>query len=311
MRHHRLLRSLTVISLLLASVTAGWSQYREPSPEEFAAAARAFDESLDYRAGNIELSEADAVLNLSEEFRYLGPEDTRRLLEEAWGNPPGFQGQGAIVPVGFSAFDGSWAVIISFKEDGYVSDEDAASIDYDELLAEMQRGTEEESQERTKQGYEAMRLVGWAEPPHYDALSHKLYWAQVLRFGLEPEQDTLNYNIRALGRRGVLVLNAVGTMGQLEDIRSGMQGVLPLVEFDHGSRYVDFDPSADKVAAYGIGALVAGKLAAKAGLLAKFAPILLGFKKFGIFLVLGLVGIFKKVFGGRGKQQAVPPRGTA
>jgi uncharacterized membrane-anchored protein len=78
-----------------------------------------------------------------------------------------------------------------------------------------------------------------------------------------------------------------------------MQGLLPMVEFDAGSRYVDFDPDVDTVAAYGIGALVAGKLAAKAGLLAKFAPLLLVFKKYAIVLVIGAGAMLKRFFGGR------------
>jgi uncharacterized membrane-anchored protein len=109
----------------------------------------------------------------------------------------------------------------------------------------------------------------------------------------------LNYNIRALGRRGVLVMNAVSTMNELWAVRDGMQGLLTMIEFDVGSRYVDFDPDVDTVAAYGIGALVAGKLAAKAGLLAKFAPLLLIFKKYAIVLLIGGGALIKRMFGRR------------
>ena len=109
-------------------------------------------------------------------------------------------------------------------------------------------------------------------------------------------------------------MNAVSSMDQLWEVQSGMQGLLPLVEFDVGSRYVDFDPDVDTIAAYGIGALVAGKLAAKAGLLAKAAPLLLVFKKFGIVLVIGAGALLRRVFGGRKddpnsnlSQSGVPP----
>ena len=55
--------------------------------------------------------------------------------------------------------------------------------------------------------------------------------------------------------------------------------------------------------AYGIGALVAGKLAAKAGLFAKFGVLLLALKKFWILLVLGVAGILARIFRrGRSKQ---------
>ena len=63
------------------------------------------------------------------------------------------------------------------------------------------------NEEREKQGFERVTLIGWAEPPSYDAAAHKLYWAKELAFADNPDH-TLNYNIRVLGRRGVLVLNA-------------------------------------------------------------------------------------------------------
>jgi uncharacterized membrane-anchored protein len=71
----------------------------------------------------------------------------------------------------------------------------------------------------------------------------------------------LNYNVRALGRRGVVVLNAVAGMEQLATVQTGMQSVLTFVDFTEGHRCADFVPSADRVAAYGIAGLIAGKVA--------------------------------------------------
>ena len=229
------------------------------------------------------------------------------MLEQAWGNPPGGLTLGAIVPLDFAVFSPeSWAVILSFEEDGYVSDQDAADIQYDELLVEMQAEVEATNDERERAGYGRIELVGWADMPRYDADSHQLYWAKELSFDGSAE-NTLNYNIRALGRRGVLVMNAVSTINQLWAVREGMQGLLPLVEFDVGSRYVDFDPDVDTIAAYGIGALVAGKLAAKAGILAKLAPLLLFFKKFAIVFVIGAVAFLRRIFGGGRDDSALEP----
>jgi uncharacterized membrane-anchored protein len=66
----------------------------------------------------------------------------------------------------------------------------------------------------------------------------------------------------------------------------------------------------DTVAAYGIGALVVGKLAAKAGLLAKMAPLLLFVKKFGIVVVVGVAAFARKLMGRRkskGSSSGPPP----
>ena len=59
-----------------------------------------------------------------------------------------------------------------------------------------------------------------------------------------------------------------------------MADVIAFTNFNEGNRYEDFDPELDKVAAYGIGALVAGKVAAKAGLFKGLFALLLAGKKF-------------------------------
>jgi len=75
-----------------------------------------------------------------------------------------------------------------------------------------------------------------------------------------------------------------------------MQKVLALTEFDPGQRYSDFNASTDKVAAYGIAALVAGAIAAKAGLFAKLFVLLLAFKKFAIVGFIALAALVRKLF---------------
>ena len=109
--------------------------------------------------------------------------------------------------------------------------------------------------------------------------------------------------MRILGRKGVLVLNMVATMPQLEEIETVIPKVLSMTNFNPGYRYTDFDPSVDKVAAYGIAALIAGKVASKAGLFAKLGVVLLALKKFWIFIAIAIVaalaGIFRR---SRGKE---------
>lgn len=75
-----------------------------------------------------------------------------------------------------------------------------------------------------------------------------------------------------------------------------MPQVLAMTDFDAGQRYTDFDKSTDKLAAYGIGALVAGGIAAKAGLFAKLGVMLLALKKFIVLGIAAVAGLFKKLF---------------
>lgn len=259
-------------------------------------AVRKIESELKFQQGVITIKDGLAKLSLPETFRYLDPNDTEKVLVDIWGNPPREKSLGMIVPADFNAIgDASWAVVITYEEDGYVKDDDAASINYTDLLKQMQESTREASEERKKAGYEAIELVGWAEPPHYDKASHKLYWAKDLKFG-DGEEHTLNYDIRALGRRGVLSLNAVGSMEQLKDIKTDMQAVLGFVEFNEGHRYSDYLAGTDKVATYGIAALIAGKLAAKAGLFKVLLGLLIAGKKFVIIGVIGLIALARKLF---------------
>ena len=110
-------------------------------------------------------------------------------------------------------------------------------------------------------------------------------------------QHTLNYDIRVLGRRGYLSLNAVAGVSDLADVQAGMQQLLPMTEFDPGSRYADYDAKNDKLAAYGIAALIGGGIAAKAGLFAKLGVLLLAGKKFVVLLLAGGVAAWRKLSG--------------
>lgn len=268
--------------------------------EQYIAEANRILDSLNPQQGEIKLPNGVATLQVPENFYYLNPKDTETILVKVWGNPPGGEKTlGMLFPVGVTPYDNdAWGVTVEYEEDGYVSDEDANDINYDELLSEMKESTAYASEERVKQGYDAISLVGWAAKPYYDKNTHKLYWAKEIKFGIQ-EINTLNYNIRVLGRKGVLVLNFIAGIDQLNMINSQIDTVLKIADFDEGSRYADFNPDIDTVAAYGIGALVAGKVAAKVGIL---ATILLFLKKFWIVLLIGAGAFVKKLFGRKNKE---------
>lgn len=254
---------------------------------------------LKYQHGIIKLPGNVATLNLPTNVCYLDPGDASTVLVKIWGNPPGMTTLGMLVPANKKPDeDGCWAVTINLAEDGYVKDDDAAKINYDDLLKQMQAGTKEANKERTARGYPAVELVGWAEPPHYDAATHKMYWAKDVRFD-GADEDTLNYDIRILGRHGVLVLKAIGSMSQLPEINSETPQLLAAVDFNEGSRYSDFDPKVDKVATYGIAGLVAAGIAAKLGFFKLFWVGLLAAKKFVVIGVVAAVAWLRKLFGRR------------
>jgi uncharacterized membrane-anchored protein len=271
--------------------------------------AEEFVSKLGARSGTIVIRDGLATIEVPETFRYIGPEAARRLLSEGWGNPPeASEGVlGMLYPAAVSPLDSaSWGVIISYDEDGYVDDAGAEAIDYTKLLKQMQDDAASGNDERRKKGYATVELVGWAAPPRYSAETHKLYWAKELAFSDAPGH-TLNYNVRVLGRRGVLVLNAVAAMPALPQIEQSMQTVIGFVDFNEGHRYQDFVKGTDKKAAYGIAGLVAGAIAMKAGFFKLLWVGILAFKKLIIAGIAAASIALRRLFGKHKPAAATPP----
>lgn len=291
----------TKIALLLVAIgfaSLPQSSHAQNYPTNRAQALQVV-ESLKYQQGDVTLDGGFATLKVPKEFQFLGRDDARKVLVDLWRNPPSSETIGLLMPADQNPLsDDCWVVTISYAEDGFVKDTDAAKINYDDLLKDMKKGAKEASAERVKQGYPAVELVGWAAPPHYDAQTHKLYWAKELKFAGE-SANTLNYNIRILGRRGVLVLNVIGAMDQLPKIEQSTPNILAMVNFNDGHRYSDFDPKVDKVATYGIAALVAGGIATKLGFFKLIWVAILAAKKFVIIGFVALGAWLKKLFKGK------------
>ncbi len=264
----------------------------------FANYVDSMEQTVEFLTGEYILGDGEATIKIPDGYRFLGAKDAQFIMEEQWGNPPS-PSLGLLIPPGQSPFSPfmSYAIDITYEEEGYVDDEDAEDIDYDDLLEDMQEEAREASPELRKQGYHGYELIGWASEPYYDKVNKKLHWAKEARFD-SAETNTLNYNIRILGRKGYLVMNVIGDMDALPDVNDHIDEILNSVEFNEGYKYEEFDSSIDKVAAYGIGGLIAGKVLAKAGFFVLIA-------KFWKIIALGAVGIFaavrKRLFGGGGE----------
>jgi uncharacterized membrane-anchored protein len=238
------------------------------------------------QTGSVTVGANLATIAVPEGMQFLPPADARYLLEQVWKNPPDPSVIGMIHKEADSEDGAATIVVVSYSEDGHVSDDDAKKIDYDDLMQEMQEASRAANDEMVKQGYRSEELLGWAEPPHYDSDSKKLYWAKNLRFGGSPD-PSLNYCIRILGRKGVLELNALGKTADIAAIGPAAQDVMRQTEFTSGNRYSDYEEGTDLKAVGGIAALVTGGLVLKK--LGFLAIVGLGFLKFFKFLILPLI----------------------
>ncbi len=288
MKNLFLLFTLLISTFLTAQQLQEQTVEQEMTEEDYAAAIAEIESALVfYRDTTIDLGDGVATLNVPEGFKYLDPEQSEYVLTDLWGNPPQptmgmlFKEEAHILG------DESWAFEISYDEMGYVEDDEASSIDYDDLADDIRESNEESNPERIELGYDPITFIGWAERPSYDEEKNKLYWAKELKFG-DMEEHTLNYEIRALGRKGVLVVNGIATVDQLNEVKENAPNIIKSVAFNSGYTYAEFNPDIDEIAAVGIGGLIAGKVLAKAGffaLLAKFwKVILIGIAGAGAFL---------------------------
>lgn len=252
--------------------------------------------SFHYATGKVSLPGSLGTIDVPKGLQFLDSAQSRQVLINLWGNPPKAADGvlGMLFPVNRGPLgDKSWGFVVQYEEMGYVEDDDADEIKYDDLLKEMQEDTHETNTEREKAGYEPIELVGWVSAPYYDKQTHALHWAKKLRFG----QDgyTMNYDVRVLGRKGVMSLMAVGDPELLPVIKPHVPQLIANTKFADGLEYDDFDPKIDEVAAYSIGGLVAGKVLAKVG----FFALILKFWKVGLAAVAIGWGAIKRFFLGR------------
>ncbi len=254
--------------------------------------------SLDWQdTGQGELEEW-ATIDIPMGFRFLNGEDTDTLLQ-AFGNlPDTYQGM-------ISVPDVDWFVLFQFEDSGYVKDDEKDELNADELLEALQSGDEISNEYRVQQGIEPLYTEGWAVEPRYNEFTNNLEWGIILRS--ESGGKSVNYKTKLLGRNGIMNVTLVCDPAALESILPTYQDILTGHRYKTGKSYAEYRDG-DKVASYGLTALIAGGAlygAAKLGILAK---LLLFFKKGFKIIIIGVIAIgvaLKKFFAGLAGRQKV------
>jgi uncharacterized membrane-anchored protein len=190
---------------------------------------------------------------------------------------------------------------VRYEDSGHVKDDDARDWKADELLQSYKDGTEAANAERESMGVPGLEVIGWVEPPAYDAATHRLVWAMSSREkgekGASADQPQgVNYNTYALGREGYFSLNLITGLAELPAYRSVAASMLNALDYNPGKRYADFDAGTDKVAEYGLAALVVGVAAKKLGLLAVVLAFVLKFAKVGLLGAAGVGAVASRLF---------------
>lgn len=224
-------------------------------------------------------------LKLPKGMVFIGRDDAN-LLMQMGGNSENPNRYGLVLP---EQDDEDWLVDLNYVDSGYIKDDDAKDWDTAHMLEALKEGNEEQNKVRKAKGIAEIETHGWIEQPHYDAATHRLIWSiDVHEKGKADDNPAVNYNTYALGRKGYINLTLVTDSKDIAKYKPVAQQLLADIEFNQGERYADYNAATDKVAEYGLAALVGGVAAKKLGLLAVIGAFL---AKAGKFLIIGAVAV--------------------
>jgi len=223
-------------------------------------------------------------------FSFLDGDSYRALLkksgEPVYGNEMGLM----------ASTNEDWAVIFRYNESGFIKDDDKNNLNADKILESIKLGTAEANKERAKNGLATIEVVGWEQPPRYDETTHNLEWC--VR-GTSEDHPILNYNTRLLGRKGYMSVLLIVDPEKLSTTMPAYRDLIANYSYQTGQTYAEYRPG-DKVAKYGLAALVLGGAAVGAAKLGLFTSLLVLFKKAFKLVIVAIVAIIasiKKLFG--------------
>jgi uncharacterized membrane-anchored protein len=227
----------------------------QPAPSQSDAATAAFRKQLgelNWIRGpkQVQLF-GNSTLNVPDGFVFLNPPEMVKF--EAITHNLGGDTEYFLAPI-----DLRWGARFSFKADGYVKDDE--KIDANALLASIKTNTAEANKARRERGWDEMQVLGWQAAPHYDTETNRLEWA-VRGKVLKANTEIVNLNTRILGRGGVMSVVLIANPDALAAATSEFNSTLSGFAYVPGQRYAEYKPG-DKIAKYGLAALVTGGAAA-------------------------------------------------
>ena len=234
-----------------------------------------------------------AMLQLPQDYGFIPTKEAARLMRSV-GNPVDDQFIGLIMPLNGKHF----IVTVDYRNEGYVKDDDATQLDATKLLDTLKDGTEAGNKDREAMGIPAIQVTRWIETPSYDKAVHHLVWSAEVKLKNQDDPDpSVNYNTRILGREGYLSLNLITATSTINNDKQDSAVLLAATQFNNGKRYSDFNSSTDKVAEYGLAALIGGLALKKLGLIAVLGGLLVKFKAVLIAVVAFLGSMWKRFRG--------------
>jgi len=222
-----------------------------------------------------------AKVKVPEGHLFLDGNTTRKLMESV-GEPTSGNEVGFLRPT-----NGNWSVYFEYADVGYVKDDEKDKLNADKLLKSIKKGNDAANEQRKRNGIPPLIVEGWQQEPKYDPVTHNLTWC--IQASVQGEK-LLNYNTRLLGRKGYMSVTLVCDPNGLPATLTDYNGLLAGYKFNTGDTYAEYKPG-DKVAKYGLGALVLGGAAVGAAKLGLFAWLAVFLKKGWKLVVVAFVAI--------------------
>jgi uncharacterized membrane-anchored protein len=229
-----------------------------------------------------------ADLDIGSDYIFLNGEDTRILMEEL-GNPPTNTEVGLIAP---NQSENPWFIVFEYSPIGYIRDDEKDNLNPDKILEGLRNGNKNANKWRKERGFPLLFLNGWHKEPYYDISTNNLTWATLI--GGNSASDSVNYNVKLLGRHGYMSATLVTTPNEISSITPELNEILNGFKFKQGKGYAEF-VKGDAVAKYGLTALIAGGVGAAAVKFGLFAFLAKFWKIFAVAVGAFFVGIWNKV----------------
>ncbi|MBD1145898.1 DUF2167 domain-containing protein [Pelagibacterales bacterium SAG-MED34] len=230
----------------------------------------------------VNFSEAQSKIDIDSNFDILTDDDANQLLY--WLNGIEFPH----VKIYAYNLNDDTQYMFYYEDSGYVKTNDWTEVDPKRFIDEIKENYKTSNEERKKNNLPYVTNVTWMKTPYLDGIYNSVYWA--LNVQWSDNTSSQEGTALILGREGYTTAKYVaGQNGYNEQM---LLNLSKMHKFNQTKEYKDWK-SGDKIAAVGIGALLASTLGVKALKPGLIAAALLILKKFWFILFLPFIWVGK------------------
>ena len=254
--------------------------------------------SLPWDSSNpIVLKNHDATIVHGGEFEYLTDyEDVNQLNYWRFGQEEYYNNFYSYFYYDYeNSFDFIEVYAKKFNDDGYIKLDDWKDLKPDDLIQEKRENAKINNKDREAIGTALIDDVQWIDYPDLNKDTNSISYS--FKVSWSDGEENMNKYLIILGRKGYTEFEIVSLYANENEFNAAKnlsQILQNNFKYNAELEYRDYKPG-DKVAVYGVAALVATSLGVKG--LAKAGGLLLALKKFWFILLFPFIFLFKLITG--------------